>query len=80
MYDNLVAPDHLVIDAGALTLTNCGRSFVDRLGVDVGALGTPFLNRFFELGWAKREPGTRIVNFSRNGETEFNKLFPDVTL
>lgn len=41
-----------------------------------GALGTSLLDRFFELGWAKRETGTRIVNFTRNGEAEFLNLFP----
>ena len=41
-----------------------------------GALGTSLLDRFFELGWAKRETGTRIVSFTRNGEAEFLNLFP----
>lgn len=41
-----------------------------------GALGTSLLDRFFELGWAKRENGTRIVSFTRNGEAEFLNLFP----
>ena len=33
-----------------------------------GALGAVLLNRFYELGWAKREEGTRIVRFSAAGE------------
>lgn len=40
-----------------------------------GALGTALLDRFFALGWAKREEGNRIVNFSKNGEAEFQRLF-----
>ena len=41
-----------------------------------GGLGTLLLQHFYELGWAKRENGTRIVNFTRNGEAEFKALFP----
>jgi hypothetical protein len=33
-----------------------------------GAVGAALLDRFFELGWAKREEGTRIVRFSAAGE------------
>ena len=33
-----------------------------------GQVGTLILNRFFELGWAKRLPDTRIVEFSKDGE------------
>lgn len=36
-----------------------------------GALGTAFLDRFYELNWAKREEGTRIVAFSTAGEKKF---------
>ncbi|MEE8173070.1 MAG: winged helix-turn-helix domain-containing protein [Alphaproteobacteria bacterium] len=36
-----------------------------------GALGTALLQRFYQLGWAKRETGTRIVAFSQEGEARF---------
>ncbi len=36
-----------------------------------GSLGTALLERFYQLGWAKRETGTRIVAFSKEGEARF---------
>jgi DNA-binding transcriptional ArsR family regulator len=42
-----------------------------------GALGTALLDRFFDLGWAKRETGTRVISFTKNGEAEFLKLFSE---
>lgn len=36
-----------------------------------GALGTALLQRFYQIGWAKRETGTRIVAFSKEGEARF---------
>jgi DNA-binding transcriptional ArsR family regulator len=33
-----------------------------------GSLGQSLLTRFEELGWARREPGTRIVSFTSTGE------------
>jgi DNA-binding transcriptional ArsR family regulator len=41
-----------------------------------GSLGRAFLIRFEELSWAKRNPKTRVVTFSRGGAQEFTKLFP----
>lgn len=41
-----------------------------------GALGTALLNRFFELQWAKREEGTRMIHFAQKGRKEFANLFP----
>jgi DNA-binding transcriptional ArsR family regulator len=41
-----------------------------------GSLGTAFLERFFQLEWAKRQEGTRILAFARAGETEFLNRFP----
>jgi hypothetical protein len=37
------------------------------------------MNRFTELKWAARDPapGSRVVNFSRNGEKRFAALFGD---
>ena len=33
------------------------------------------LTRLYELKWAARSPGNRIVNFTRNGEKQFAALF-----
>jgi DNA-binding transcriptional ArsR family regulator len=42
-----------------------------------GTLGAALMQRFTELKWAARDatPGSRVVNFSRNGEKHFAKLF-----
>ena len=33
-----------------------------------GSLGTAFLNQFYELGWASRQEGSRIIKFTTTGE------------
>jgi DNA-binding transcriptional ArsR family regulator len=42
-----------------------------------GTLGAAMMQRFTDLKWAARDPtpGSRVVNFSRNGETRFAALF-----
>jgi hypothetical protein len=40
-----------------------------------GALGAALLNRFYSLGWANREPGTRLVNFTPRGLEAFREIF-----
>ena len=42
-----------------------------------GTLGAALMARFTELKWAARDttPGSRVVNFSRNGEKRFAALF-----
>jgi len=40
-----------------------------------GQLGAAILDRLYELKWATRSPGNRIVNFTRNGEKQFAALF-----
>src|SRR6266702_1106554 len=42
-----------------------------------GTLGAAMMNRFAELKWAARDPtpGSRVVNFTRNGEKRFAALF-----
>ena len=40
-----------------------------------GRVGAQLLERFHELGWAKRRKGTRIVDFTARGEREFRRLF-----
>ena len=44
-----------------------------------GTLGAAILSRFTELKWAARDttPGSRVVNFTRNGEKRFAALFGD---
>jgi hypothetical protein len=44
-----------------------------------GTLGAAVMRRFGELKWAARDatPGSRIVNFSRQGEKRFAALFGD---
>lgn len=40
-----------------------------------GSLGRTFLSRFEELAWVKRDQGTRVVVFSRDGERNFKQMF-----
>jgi DNA-binding transcriptional ArsR family regulator len=40
-----------------------------------GALGAALLDRFYSLGWAAREPGTRLVTFSPRGLEAFREIF-----
>jgi DNA-binding transcriptional ArsR family regulator len=42
-----------------------------------GTLGAAVMTRFTELKWAARDaaPGSRVINFSRNGEKRFAALF-----
>lgn len=40
-----------------------------------GSLGTALLTRVYDLGWAKRVEGSRIVNFSTTGERAFMRMF-----
>jgi DNA-binding transcriptional ArsR family regulator len=44
-----------------------------------GTLGAALMRRFTELKWAARDatPGSRVVNFTRNGENRFAALFGD---
>jgi len=40
-----------------------------------GALGAALLERFYGLGWAAREPGARLVNFTPRGLDAFREIF-----
>jgi DNA-binding transcriptional ArsR family regulator len=40
-----------------------------------GALGAALLDRCFELGWARRSKGSRVVNFSLSGEQALRERF-----
>ncbi|MEH6545946.1 MAG: winged helix-turn-helix domain-containing protein [Sneathiella sp.] len=41
-----------------------------------GSIGTALLDRFYDLGWAKRLEGSRIITFSPRGEKQFLERFP----
>jgi len=41
-----------------------------------GSLGTALLQRFYDLGWASRLDGSRIVAFTGDGEDAFLSAFP----
>lgn len=72
----------LGIDTAALTATRrplC-KSCLDwsaRRSHLAGALGTALLDQFYDLGWARREPGSRVVTFTPKGEHAFGDMFPD---
>ncbi|MBR2118881.1 MAG: winged helix-turn-helix domain-containing protein [Pseudomonadota bacterium] len=40
-----------------------------------GSLGAAILSRLYELKWARREKGNRVVAFSPNGAAKFTALF-----
>jgi DNA-binding transcriptional ArsR family regulator len=40
-----------------------------------GALGAAMLQRFYALGWATREEGSRVVSFSPRGLDAFRQIF-----
>ncbi len=39
-----------------------------------GSLGTAFLDRLYELNWAKRVQGSRVIEFSTKGEKRLRRL------
>jgi DNA-binding transcriptional ArsR family regulator len=71
----------LGIDLGQLAL---GRTPLCRECLDwserrshlAGSLGRAMLGRFEDKGWARRQPGTRIVRFSPQGAAAFAQAFP----
>jgi DNA-binding transcriptional ArsR family regulator len=44
-----------------------------------GSLGRALLSRMEQLGWARLEPKSRVVNFSRNGEKQFEAMLAPVS-
>ena len=40
-----------------------------------GALGAALLDRFYALGWASRQAGTRLVTFTPRGRDAFREIF-----
>ncbi|NWL74604.1 helix-turn-helix domain-containing protein, partial [Bradyrhizobium elkanii] len=77
--------EELQIDADALThprrpVCKACLDWSERRHHLAGTLGAAMMDRFTELKWAARDaaPGSRVVNFSRNGEKRFAALFgPD---
>jgi DNA-binding transcriptional ArsR family regulator len=74
--------DTLQISADALThprrpLCRACLDWSERRHHLAGTLGAAILTRFTELKWAMRDaaPGSRVVNFTRNGEKRFAALF-----
>jgi DNA-binding transcriptional ArsR family regulator len=43
-----------------------------------GALGAALLTRLFDLGWAKRRTGSRVLAFTPGGERSFSRLVEQV--
>ena len=74
--------EQLQIDADALThprrpVCKACLDWSERRHHLAGTLGAAMMDRFTELKWAARDaaPGSRVVNFSRNGEKRFAALF-----
>ena len=74
--------EELQIDADALThprrpVCKACLDWSERRHHLAGTLGAAMMDRFTELKWAARDatPGSRVVNFSRNGEKRFVALF-----
>ncbi len=82
---NLPAPGHPMFNALALDLEplRSQKRVACRPCLDwserrhhlAGALGAALLNRFFELGWARRMEDSRVVAFTSEGEQRFRTLF-----
>lgn len=65
--------EDLALDLGPSTRPTC-RACLDwsvRQHHLAGRLGTALLNRFFQLGWAHRDPASRAVHFTADGERQF---------
>jgi len=74
--------DTLQIDAEALAhprrpMCKACLDWSERRHHLAGTLGAALMSRFTELKWAARDtaPGSRVVNFTRNGEKRFEALF-----
>jgi len=74
----------LQIDAGSLAhprrpVCKACLDWSERRHHLAGTLGAALMTRFAELKWAARDPtpGSRVVQFTRNGEKRFAALFGD---
>jgi len=69
----------LGIDLGQLGKAPLCRECLDwseRRSHLAGSLGRALLSRFEDKGWARRQPGTRVVRFSPQGAAAFSRAFP----
>jgi DNA-binding transcriptional ArsR family regulator len=62
------------LEAGPAPLCRPCLDWSERRSHLAGSLGRAMLQRFEELGWARRKPNTRIVEFSRHGKAGFDEL------
>lgn len=101
MFDSLARRGLIRQHQQAVLLTDDGRGFLARFGVDLDALpasrapmcracldwserrmhlagrvGRALLVHLEEIGWARRQPDTRAIGFSRVGAREFDRTFP----
>lgn len=76
--------ERFVVDLGIeLELLRVSRSPLYRACLDwserrthlAGSLGRALFEKFEQLRWLKRVPGSRAIKFSSKGEQEFNRLF-----
>jgi len=76
--------ERFVVDLGIkLELLRASRSPLCRACLDwserrthlAGSLGRALFEKFEQLRWLKRVPGSRAIKFSSKGEQEFNRLF-----
>jgi DNA-binding transcriptional ArsR family regulator len=64
------------LDAGRRALCRPCLDWSVRRNHLAGAIGAAVLQRCYALGWARRVPGTRVVQFSAAGEKAFREQFP----
>ncbi|MDI3336726.1 helix-turn-helix transcriptional regulator [Defluviimonas aestuarii] len=67
------------LDKGRAPLCRDCLDWSERRAHLAGSLGRVLLTRFEELGWARRDPATRVVHFSQSGESQFDRLVQGVT-
>ena len=57
-------------------LCRCCLDWSERRDHLAGSLGAAFFDRVLERGWARRDGGSRAVQFTPPGEAAFIELFP----
>ena len=76
MVETIAGPARLV---GLPVQAGLPEQLVDEVAGEPGAsgsLGAALLTRMYDLGWAKRSEGARIVAFTKRGEEYVNAAFP----
>ena len=77
--ENFVADFGIDLAALAATRRPLCRACLDwseRRSHLAGSLGAALLARLVTLGWARREPDSRVIAFSRSGQNRFDRAFP----